>query len=97
MDLKPNAEEVDDVKYVSLSELKEMMSPPSGLLWSPWFRIIVQRFLPQWWADLRRTLTTDDFLDVSTIHRFPPPIEHLGCYGPSRVGQAPILKQAGEA
>jgi hypothetical protein len=27
-----------DTRYVSWQELREMMDPSSGLLWSPWFR-----------------------------------------------------------
>lgn len=27
-----------DTKYVTLPELRQMMQPSSGLLWSPWFR-----------------------------------------------------------
>ena len=27
-----------DTKYVTLPELRQMMHPSSGLLWSPWFR-----------------------------------------------------------
>jgi hypothetical protein len=29
---------LQDTKYVSLQELRQMMEPGSGLLWSPWFR-----------------------------------------------------------
>jgi farnesyl-diphosphate farnesyltransferase len=77
-----NAEEVSDVKYVSLTELQEMMKPGNGLLWSPWFRIIAERFLiPHWWKDLRTTLTTDVYTDVTTIHRFDPTHEHMGGAG----------------
>lgn len=36
--VKPNPEEVDDYKYVTLKELQKLMAPSSGLLWSPWFR-----------------------------------------------------------
>ena len=32
--------------------------PESGLLWSPWFRIIATKFLGTWWADLTQTITT---------------------------------------
>jgi len=64
----PNPEEVGDFKYVTLPELKLMMAPDSGLKWSPWFRIIVDRFLDEWWADLDTTLSTDKFLDVTSIH-----------------------------
>lgn len=31
-----------------------------------------------WWDDLHRTMTTDDFCDYESIHRFDPPREHLG-------------------
>jgi isopentenyl-diphosphate delta-isomerase len=69
VDISPNPEEVRDHKYVTPSELKTMMSPDSGLLWSPWFRIIAQNFLDKWWQDLEATMTSDKFVDVSTIHR----------------------------
>jgi len=67
--VSPNPEEVGDFKYVTLPELKEMMDPSSGLKWSPWFRIIVDKFVDDWWADLDVTLSTDKFVDVKTIHR----------------------------
>ena len=79
--IKPNPEEVEATKYVTLHELKEMMRPESGLLWSPWFRIIVEKFLVHWWKDLTRTLTTDDFVDCKTIYRFDPTEEHMGGAG----------------
>ena len=79
--VKPNPEEVGGVKYVSLVELKKMMDPKSGLLWSPWFRIIAEQFLPHWWADLNKTLTTNAYTDFKTIHRFDPTSEHMGGAG----------------
>jgi isopentenyl-diphosphate delta-isomerase type 1 len=79
--LKPNTEEVCDTKYVTLSELQSMMEPSSGLLWSPWFRIIAEQFLVHWWKDLDATLTTDKFVDYATIHRFDPTEEHMGGAG----------------
>lgn len=67
------------------------------LLFSPWFRIIANRWLVGntskisdgrggdnkkasggWWNDLNRTMTTNDYCDYDTIHRFDPPIEHMG-------------------
>jgi hypothetical protein len=60
------------------------MRPESGLLWSPWFRIIVERFLVHWWADLDATFQTDRHVDVKTIHRFDPTKEHMG--GKGRAG-----------
>mmetsp|Transcript_15550 Transcript_15550/g.25903 ORF Transcript_15550/g.25903 Transcript_15550/m.25903 type:complete len:735 (+) Transcript_15550:52-2256(+) len=74
----PNPDEVMDVKYVSLEELREQMDPSSGLLWSPWFRIIAENFLPYWWNDLHETLTTDKYVDVKSIHKFDPTEEHMG-------------------
>lgn len=77
----PHPDEVQDIKYVSLPELQKMMSPSSGLLWSPWFRIIAEQFLPHWWANLQETLTTDKYVDTYTIHRFDPTEEHMGGAG----------------
>ncbi|KAG8464430.1 hypothetical protein KFE25_003493 [Diacronema lutheri] len=74
----PHPEEVDDVKWVSHAELLEMMKPASGLLWSPWFRIIVERFLVHWWADLDATFSTDKHVDCGKIYRFDPTTEHMG-------------------
>lgn len=70
--IKPNDEEVQDVKFVTLEELQTMMLPSSGLAWSPWFRIIVDKFLKYWWENLEETLRTDIFCDYRTIHRFDP-------------------------
>lgn len=71
-------EEVDDTKWVTHEELLEMMKPESGLLWSPWFRIIVERFLVHWWADLDATFSSDSHTDYAKIHRFDPTAEHMG-------------------
>ncbi|CAM9191606.1 unnamed protein product, partial [Ectocarpus fasciculatus] len=78
---KPNPEEVQDIKYVTLPELQAMMEPSSGLLWSPWFRIIVECFLVHWWKDLTATLETDKFVDVKSVHHFDPTSEHMGGAG----------------
>lgn len=67
--LAPNPEEVADVRYVTQDQLKEMMDPASGLKWSPWFRIIAQKFLPQWWADLDAVLLDGKHADWGTIHK----------------------------
>jgi farnesyl-diphosphate farnesyltransferase len=80
----PNPEEVEAIKYVTLPELQEMMEPSSGLLWSPWFRILVEKFLVHWWADLDTTLKTDKFVDTKTIYRFDPTAEHMGGAGNAR-------------
>jgi len=80
--VKPNVEEVKDYKWVTPAELRAMMQPSTGLLWSPWFRIIAEKLLlPYWWSDLNETLTTDRWVDVQTIHRFDPTEEHMGGAG----------------
>ena len=65
-----NSEEIQNVKYVTLQELQAMMDPSSGLLWSPWFKIIVDKFLVKWWSNLDKTFTTDELVDLKTIHKF---------------------------
>eukprot|EP00578_Thalassiosira_sp_NH16_P016712 CAMPEP_0181114146 /NCGR_PEP_ID=MMETSP1071-20121207/20722_1 /TAXON_ID=35127 /ORGANISM="Thalassiosira sp., Strain NH16" /LENGTH=793 /DNA_ID=CAMNT_0023198225 /DNA_START=21 /DNA_END=2402 /DNA_ORIENTATION=- len=82
--VKPHPEEVDDVKWVTQSQLLEMFDD-KNLLFSPWFRIITKKWVigsngggGGWWDDLERTMTTDDFCDYGTIHRFDPPAEHMG-------------------
>eukprot|EP00038_Savillea_parva_P002929 m.119101 g.119101 ORF g.119101 m.119101 type:complete len:310 (+) comp11005_c2_seq3:236-1165(+) len=81
VDVKPNPEEVRDFKYVNADELKAMMDPSTGLLWSPWFRIIAERFLGTWWADLSKTLCTNELVDTVSIHRFDCTAEHMGGAG----------------
>jgi len=66
--LRPNPEEVEAVRYVSRTELAEMMAPGSGHAWSPWFRIIAREFLPAWWDDLDGALA-GRMDDLATIHR----------------------------
>ena len=62
-----NPEEIDDARWVTREELREMMDPASGLRWSPWFRIIAEKFLDTWWAELDKTLGTDTHVDLETI------------------------------
>ena len=67
--LKPHPDEVQATRFVTREELKDMMRPDSGLLWSPWFRIIADTFLDRWWDDLEATLSTDACVDKDTIHK----------------------------
>ena len=43
------------VDWVSAEELQAKMADPAlGYpLWSPWFRVIVKKFLLGWWKDLK--------------------------------------------
>ena len=67
--LNPHPDEVQATRFVTRAELKDMMRPDSGLLWSPWFRIISERFLDAWWDDLDGTLSTDDHVEPDAIHK----------------------------
>jgi isopentenyl-diphosphate delta-isomerase len=69
VDLAPNPEEVQGVRYVTQEELAAMMGEGSGLQWSPWFRIIAQHLLPAWWGDLPGALRGGEHDDFGTIHR----------------------------
>ena len=72
-----HADEVDAVCWVSVEQLESRMADPA-LLFSPWFRLILQKWLKTWWKDLIATMGTDKHVDLVTIHRFDPPKEHLG-------------------
>ncbi|KAK9793172.1 hypothetical protein WJX73_004249 [Symbiochloris irregularis] len=67
VDVRPNAEEVSDIKWVTLPELKRLMAPSSGLKWSPWFRILVENHLDGWWQDLQKTLAVADEQSISGL------------------------------
>ncbi len=68
--LEPNPEEVMDTRYVTQQELKQMMDPNSGLLWSPWFRIIAENFLNTWWNDADAVLSGDKkHLETDKVHK----------------------------
>eukprot|EP00804_Cyclotella_cryptica_P020758 CCRYP_016593-RA/>CCRYP_016593-RA protein AED:0.31 eAED:0.31 QI:72/1/1/1/1/1/3/44/784 len=82
--IQPHPDEVGDVRWVTQAQLLDMFAEKS-LLFSPWFRLIVHRWMignneggGGWWDDLNRTMNTQDFCDYDTIHRFDPPTEHMG-------------------
>ena len=48
--LRPNPEEVGEARWVTRGELGAMLRDPA-LRWSPWFRIIADKWLlPEWWS-----------------------------------------------
>ena len=69
LSLACNPEEIRDYRFVTQQELNDMMADPD-LKWSPWFRLLVDTLLPKWWNELDRAITTDDFVDLTTIHRY---------------------------
>lgn len=64
-------DEVDEYKYVTPTELKEMMDDPE-LLWSPWFRGIVERGFWQWWDDLDNGTLDGKYTNKDVIFFDPP-------------------------
>lgn len=53
VDLEINENEVRDVRYVSEEELKEMFEQ-TKLRFTPWFKLICQSMLFEWWDKLRK-------------------------------------------
>lgn len=76
-----NPEEVSAARYVTIQELGDMLRPDSGFLFSPWFRIIADKFLCRWWEDLASTMLTDRFVQLDKIYRFDPGEEFFGGAG----------------
>lgn len=71
VELKVNPNEVRAVRYVTAPQLKEMLSPKSGLLITPWFNMICQRFIFGWWENLPKILKQKGLNDpqaAATIH-----------------------------
>ncbi|XP_068652730.1 isopentenyl-diphosphate Delta-isomerase I-like [Aristolochia californica] len=70
--LKPNPDEVADVKYVGREQLKELLrkadAGEDGVKLSPWFRLVVDNFLLKWWDYLEQG-NLEEVADMKTIHR----------------------------
>ncbi|CAM9496045.1 unnamed protein product [Ectocarpus sp. 12 AP-2014] len=80
LSMTPHPDEVDAVKWVSVEEMDAMMNDNANL-WSPWFRIIMERFAREWWLNLNDAINTDKYMDTVNIHRFDPPAKHRGGAG----------------
>jgi isopentenyl-diphosphate delta-isomerase len=88
----PNPDEVSDYKFVSLEGLKTMMAEP-GLLWSPWFRGIMDRGGFAWWEDLEGGLS-GKYTNTDVIF-FDPPAEHMASYNkPSHGRKTGVLSSS---
>ncbi|CAF2372068.1 unnamed protein product [Brassica napus] len=72
VEVKPNPDEVAEIKYVSREELKELVkradAGEEGLKLSPWFRLVVDNFLMKWWDHVEKG-TLDEAIDMKTIHK----------------------------
>ncbi|KAK4366420.1 hypothetical protein RND71_014300 [Anisodus tanguticus] len=72
VNMKPNPDEVAEVKYVNREQLKELLrkadAGEEGLKLSPWFKLIVDNFLFKWWDHLEKG-TLQEVIDMKTIHK----------------------------
>jgi isopentenyl-diphosphate delta-isomerase type 1 len=94
--VQANPDEVSDYKWVSITELQSMLQDKS-LLFSPWFRLICERWMfTSWWADLSGAMA-GKYDDFSSIHEFDPPIEHFGGAGNARAMFAQVTQVKGDA
>ncbi|TLD37869.1 isopentenyl-diphosphate delta-isomerase [Venturia nashicola] len=64
--LDPSPNEVRDTKYVSAEELRAMFGD-SALLFTPWFKLICESFLFDWWKHLDSGL--EKYMNEEKIHR----------------------------
>ncbi|CCH59261.1 hypothetical protein TBLA_0B04230 [Henningerozyma blattae CBS 6284] len=65
IDVDPNWNEVKDIKWVSQEELKQMFED-SSKLFTPWFKIICENYLFDWWNNLK---DLSSFENDETIYR----------------------------
>lgn len=70
--LQPNPDEVADVMYVNKDELKELVrkadAGEGGITLSPWFRLVVDNFLFDWWNKLESE-SLASAVDMEHIHK----------------------------
>ncbi|CCF59689.1 hypothetical protein KAFR_0H02800 [Kazachstania africana CBS 2517] len=50
--VKPNLNEVEDYKWVDLDTFKKMLNDSENFDFTPWFKIICENYLFQWWQQL---------------------------------------------
>ncbi|KAK7510863.1 NUDIX hydrolase domain-like protein [Phyllosticta citriasiana] len=68
VDVRPNLNEVRDTRYVTQVELREMFEDPE-LRFTPWFRLICENMLFQWWDKLEREGDVVAFEEEGHIRR----------------------------
>ena len=66
VDHTPNPNEVQNTRYVSQGELKKMFGE-GDLKFTPWFKLICQSMLFEWWEHLDDGL--EKYLDEKEIRR----------------------------
>eukprot|EP00698_Gefionella_okellyi_P003714 TRINITY_DN13462_c0_g1_i1.p1 TRINITY_DN13462_c0_g1~~TRINITY_DN13462_c0_g1_i1.p1 ORF type:complete len:233 (-),score=51.86 TRINITY_DN13462_c0_g1_i1:421-1119(-) len=76
VDVSPNANEVESVRWVNQEQLKELVSTAEerGVKVTPWFALIGENFLYKWWNDVD---TVAKHRDVETIHRLGKDVQRF--------------------
>jgi len=64
--IKPNKDEVAEIKYVTLEGIKRMENEGNNVQLTPWFKLIYKTWLPLWWKNLGNLKPYDDH---DKIHR----------------------------
>ena len=79
--LDPNPDEVGDLRFVTIDELKSMLYESENkekFTWSPWFVGIMERGGFEWWEDLDNTLQGKN--TNTDIVFFDPPEDFVASY-----------------
>ena len=72
--MKLNHDEVSEVQYVTMDKMKELMIEykQNGVLISPWFDLICEKFLYKWWGQLDQICAKkglSDTQEANAIHK----------------------------
>lgn len=86
-----NPDEVGASKYVTRDELRKMFADKS-LLWSPWFRGMMDLGIWDWWKDLEGSLAGKYTNDQVTF--FDPPAAHFASYNLPSHGRTTGVRSA---
>ncbi|KAI0492739.1 hypothetical protein KFK09_027015 [Dendrobium nobile] len=72
VEVNPNPEEVADVMYVDKDKLKELLRKADAgedqIKLSPWFRLVVDNFLMEWWDHVEKG-TLHEAANMKAIHK----------------------------
>nr|AHN91472.1 isopentenyl diphosphate isomerase [Dendrobium officinale] len=72
VEVNPNPEEVADVMYVDKDKLKELLRKADAgedrIKLSPWFRLVVDNFLMEWWDHVEKG-TLQEAANMKAIHK----------------------------
>ncbi|XP_011881598.1 PREDICTED: isopentenyl-diphosphate Delta-isomerase 1 isoform X2 [Vollenhovia emeryi] len=63
--IKPNPDEVGEIRWVSRSEIDNFMKTTPLL--TPWFRLIYEYNLPYWWDNLHNLSKVQDFKSIPML------------------------------